>query len=174
MKKTRIITIICIALLPFALSGCDAFRRIAGRPTSKDIIAKKVQIELEEYAHRRRMDSLKTAQQQITDSLAVLDSIRNSKSSLVEGRLLSDAARASLSHRYYIVIGAFSSADNAKKLADRVVQAGFEASLIEYRNGFTAVGVCPADRLQTVYESLKRIRGEKFCPADAWILDNKQ
>lgn len=171
MKKIRIILLAVVSLL--VLSGCDSFRKLAGRPTSADIEAKRQLIEREELAHKARLDSLKAVHQSITDSLAVLDSIRMNRSSLVEARQLTESAKSSLSHRYYIVIGSFSSIENAEKLLGRAEQAGYEAELIAYRNGFTAVGVCPSNTLQKVFESLKKVRTESFCPADAWILDNK-
>ena len=43
----------------------------------------------------------------------------------------------------------------------------------EITNGFTAVGCCPSDNLTEVYASLRKLREEDFCPADAWILNNE-
>lgn len=169
MIRTILLAVVSLLIL----SGCDSFRRLAGRPTSADIEAKRQLIEREELAHKARLDSLKAVHQSITDSLAVLDSIRMNRSSLVEARQLTESAKSSLSHRYYIVIGSFSSIGNAAKLSERAEKAGYEAELISYRNGFTAVGVCPSNTLQKVFESLKKVRTESFCPADAWILDNK-
>lgn len=62
---------------------------------------------MEQKAHNDRIDSLKTVQRQLSDSLATLDSIRILNSSLVEARQLSDEERSRLPHAYYIVVGAF-------------------------------------------------------------------
>ena len=111
-------------------------------------------------------------QRQLSDSLATLDSIRILNSSLVEARQLSDEERSRLPHAYYIVVGAFSNQDNARKFSENANLSGYPATMIRYRNGFTAVGVCPSDRLTDAYHSLKQVRESGFCP-DAWILNNR-
>ena len=51
------------------LQGCDAFRRLAGRPTSDEIAAKQEVIQREEAAHQARMDSLSRIEKAKADSL---------------------------------------------------------------------------------------------------------
>lgn len=155
------------------LSGCDLFRKMAGRPTSAEIEAKRVYIEQQQAGHRSRLDSLKLMQRQISDSLEILDSIRAMKSSVVEAKQLPEEVRRSLPCRYYVVVGAFGNADNATKCAERAESAGYPATKIRYRNGFTAIGVCPSDMLPDAFASLRVIRDTGFC-ADAWILDNSR
>jgi hypothetical protein len=36
-----------------------------------------------------------------------------------------------------------------------------------------AVGAAPSDNLKDAYASLKKLRAEKFCPSDVWILVNE-
>lgn len=169
MNRLSVIVLLVLALT--LLSGCDLFRKMAGRPTSEQIEAKRIYIEQQEKGHRGRLDSLKLMQKQISDSLEILDSIRAIRSSLVEARQLSDEVRASLKNRYYVIVGAFGNADNATKCLEKAQQAGYTGVKIRYRNGFTAVGVCPSDVLQEAFASLCMIRDSGFC-ADAWILDN--
>lgn len=169
MNRLSVIVLLVLAL-PL-LNGCDLFRKMAGRPTSAEIEAKRLYIEQQESGHRSRLDSLEEMQKQISDSLAVLDSIRAIKSSIVEVRQLSDETRASLKYRYYVVVGTFGNADNAAKRMKSAEQAGYSAVNIRYRNGFTAVGVRPSDSLPEVFASLRTIRDGGFCP-DAWILEN--
>lgn len=169
MKKLPVIALLAASL--FVFSSCDLFRKMAGRPTSKDIEAKRLLIEKEELAHQNRMDSLKTMQEYIADSLAVLDSIRLSEGALVEARQLSEETKAALRYRYYIIVGAFGKPENAGNHAEAARKAGYEASLISYKNGYTAVGICPSDKITDAYDSLRKVRESGFCP-DAWILDN--
>lgn len=154
------------------LASCDLFRMLASRPTSADIERRRAAMEMEQEAHNGRLDSLKMVQEQISDSLAVLDSIRMMNSSLVEARQLSAEERGRLEHAYYIIVGAFGNPDNASKFAASAEKEGYGATMIRYRNGFTAVGVCPSDKLAEAYQALRQVRQSGFCP-DAWILDNR-
>lgn len=165
-------SIFLLVLLSLSLSSCDLFRKIAGRPTSADIEKKRSALEMEQKAHNDRLDSLKLLQTQISDSLAALDSIRLQGSSVVEARQLTDQEKSRLPYSYYVIVGAFGNPENAGRFAQQASEAGYPSTLIRYRNGFTAVGVCPTDRIVDAYESLKTVRQSGFCP-DAWILNNR-
>ena len=170
LSKTAVTAALCAAVM--LLGGCDFFRRAAGRPTSADIAAKRDAIERETMAHEARMDSLRRVRKQMTDSLAVLDSIKNFSNSVVAARQLKAESKAGLEARYYVIVGSFSKVGNARSFADKVSATGYPATLIAYKNGFTAVGICPSDNLQEVYASLKKVSKEAFCPKGAWILNN--
>lgn len=170
MRKIRIIFLLCLTL-PL-LSGCDFFRKLAGRPTSEQIEQKRAMIEMELQAHQGRLDSLDAVQQQLSDSLALLDSIRLSDDALVEVRQIAEQSRNTLEYRYYVIVGAFGNRENAVRFAGEIGEKGYSAELISYVNGFTAVGICPSDRLAEVYASLREVRDGGICP-DAWILDNQ-
>ena len=165
-------SIFLLVLLSLSLSSCDLFRKIAGRPTSADIEKKRSALEMEQKAHNDRLDSLKLLQTQISDSLAALDSIRLQGSSIVEARQLTDQEKSRLPYSYYVIVGAFGNPENAGRFAQQASEAGYPSTLIRYHNGFTAVGVCPTDRIVDAYESLKAVRQSGFCP-DAWILNNR-
>jgi len=171
MRKILVITALAVSVC--LLGGCDFFRQLVGRPTSKDIRAKQERIERETLQHQQRLDSLKLVQKQISDSLATLDSLRDAKESLISTRQLSAGGKYDIPFRYYVMIGSFSSPDNATRQAARAEEAGYPATLIPFRNGFTAVGCCPSDNLTEVFASLRKLRAESFCPADAWILNNE-
>lgn len=168
----QIHSIFLLILLSLSLCSCDLFRKIAGRPTSADIEKKRSALEMEQKAHNDRLDSLKLVQTQISDSLAALDSIRMQGSSIVEARQLTDQEKSMLPYSYYVIVGAFGNPENAERFAAQASDAGYPSTLIRYRNGFTAVGVCPSDRIVDAYESLKSVRESGFCP-DAWILNNR-
>ena len=172
MKKLfAIASFVAVLLL---LSGCDFFRKVAGRPTSDEIEAKRQLILEEEKAHEARLEELKLVQKQISDSLAVMDSIRFTKTMLIGGGQLAEGSSASLEYRYYVIVGAFSARENAAALVSRATSAGYQAHLISYRNGFTAVGINPSNSISGAYAALRKVVKEPFCPADAWILDKEQ
>lgn len=155
------------------LCGCDSFRRLAGRPTSEDIAAKKEFIEAEKAAHRARLDSLRRVEKALADSLALLDEIKASKIIILTTANIGGAASAHLSKRYYVVIGTFGDKANALGLAGKAEAAGYSTVLIPYRNAFTSVGVGGTDSLAEAWATLGKVSGEKFCPVDVWVLVNE-
>ena len=159
---------LCVAVV----SGCDFLRRLAGRPTSADIDAKREQIRLEQAAHQARLDSLKRIEKAAADSLEMLDRIKESGEMMLPVSTLRRADAMKLTHRYYIVVGAFSDASNAAWLADRIERSGFEVVKIPYGNGFTAVGAAGTDSLAGLWDNLGKVRAAEFCPKDVWILVN--
>ena len=174
MKIIKVIAALLVSIC--LLGGCDFFRQLAGRPTSQDIERKRVLLEQEAVRLRRQEDSLRVVREREqerlrleADSLAALEEVRSSGVKVVPStRVVS--ARAELDSQYYVVIGAFSMAELAKRQASRAEDAGYTALQIPFRNGLTAVGACPSDRLSEALASLKKLRGESFCPAEAWIL----
>lgn len=171
MRKAIVLTALAASVC--LLGGCDFFRQLAGRPTSEDIEAKRLRIEQEVAEHQRRLDSLQAVEKQVSDSLATLDSLRADKQTLISSKQLASGGKYSLPYRYYVVVGSFGYPDNARRQAARVEDAGFAATLIPFKNGFTSVGICPSNSLNEVYASLKKLRSEPFCPVDAWILKNE-
>lgn len=166
--------LISAALVVMLFSGCDAFRRLAGRPTSADIEAKRTEIALQ--AARRKQayeDSLQKAEKMKADSLAVLDSLAAKKGSLLETSSMGGLVSSDLEHTYYIVIGSFMDNANAEYMGRQVQPYGYEAEMISFRNGYTAVGLCPSDDIVSAFRNLKKVQQEAFCPEDVWILVNK-
>ncbi len=172
MRKSVILLMLAAVL---TVTGCDFFRVMAGRPTSKDIDAKRIRImKAEEAALQARLDSIRRVEEKIvSDSLSALDSLT------ARGVVMSDVSRLgglveeNSRARYCIMIGAFRDKDNARKLASKAEDAGFSAELMECRSGMIAVGVCPSDRIAQTFEDFKRLRQEAFCPKDSWILLNE-
>ena len=171
MRKAFVI--VALAASVCLLGGCDFFRQLAGRPTSRDIEAKKVQIEREAEEHQRQLDSLKAVEKQVSDSLATLDSLRNDKESIISTKQLAQGGKYRLPYRYYVMIGSFGYPENAQRQAAKAEKAGYPATLIPFKNGFTSVAICPSNSLTEVYASLKKLRSEAFCPIDARILNNE-
>lgn len=173
MKKALVLLVFAFAVT--LVTGCDFLRSIIGRPTSDQIEAKRALVEKAEGARQAVIDSLKSVQQKgVADSLAVLDSLAKLNSTILEGRQVSEDVKSTLGNRYFIIIGSFYTKENADRLCAAARNKGYNATLINYKNGFTAVGLNPSDKLVDVYESLVNIKQEEFCPADVWILDIKR
>lgn len=171
MKKTLILL---LAMSVFALSGCDMFRRLAGRPTAEELDAIRMEKMLQEEAlHQARIDSLKRVEKAISDSIAVLDSIRQMHGTILNPSDIGGLFTTKLNSRYYIVVGAFKSRSNAETLLTTVRDAGYTPVLISFRNGFNAIGISPAEDLVSAFRELKRVKEEDFCPEDVWILVNE-
>lgn len=167
MRKS--ILLLLLALLPL-LVGCDAFRRLAGRPTSTEIAAMRQELQLrQEAARQARQDSIRKAkadsilrrEQAIADSLAAAQGAPKT----------TPAPAAAYAFQYTIITGSFKESANAETLKKQVREAGYEADVIRYKNMY-AVSVCPSDDYAYVKERLEKLRNEPF-GGGAWILRTK-
>lgn len=155
------------------LTGCDAFRSLAGKPTSSDISQKKAAIEAEHNSHQARIDSLRKVEKALADSLAVMDSLKQACGTILNPSAMGGLFTTKLDYRYYVVIGAFARRANAESLLVKASDAGYIATLISFRNGLNAVGLSQTDHLEKAFAALKKIKAEPFCPSDVWILVNE-
>ena len=155
--KNAFLTIAVMTLVAIAVTGCDFFRRLAGRPDSEWIEAKAEAIRQEEEALRIRQDSLERARKAEADSLAAADSVR----------------LANHRYRFCVILGSFSSKENAERYVEEIAAKGYKGELLTFRNS-TAVGVCPTDDEEQAKKSLSELQRQDFCPNGAWILERKQ
>lgn len=155
--KNAFLTIAVMTLVATAVTGCDFFRRLAGRPDSEWIEAKAEAIRQEEEALRIRLDSLEKARKAEADSLAAADSVR----------------LANHRYRFCVILGSFSSKENAERYVEEIAAKGYKGELLTFRNS-TAVGVCPTDDEEQAKKSLSELQRQDFCPNGAWILERKQ
>ena len=171
MKK---IMIVLMGLSLFAVTGCDFFRQLAGRPTSADIEAKRLEILIaEQQAAQARLDSLMKQQQIAKDSLAALDSIAQYGGTILNPAKLGGLFATRLEARYYVIVGAFRVRANAENLLQKAKTAGYEPALISFNTGLIAVGLCPCSNVVDAKDALKKVKTEKFCPKDVWVLLNE-
>ena len=155
--KNAFLTIAVMTLVATTVTGCDFFRRLAGRPDSEWIEAKAEAIRQEEEALRIRQDSLEKARKAEADSLAAADSVR----------------LANHRYRFCVILGSFSSKENAERYVEEIAAKGYKCELLTFRNS-TAVGVCPTDDEAQAKKSLEELQRQDFCPKGAWILERKQ
>ena len=162
------------ALSLLTLGGCDMFRRLAGRPTAKELEQIKMEMLLRQEAQQvARIDSLRRVEKALSDSIAVLDSIRQLHGTILNPSEIGGLFTTRLDFRYYIVVGAFKDRANAENLLSEVREKGYSPVLINFRNGFNAIAISPSDDLHAVFHALKKVREEPFCPDDVWILVNE-
>lgn len=183
----RFLSVSALLMMLFCVSSCDFFRVVAGRPTSREINARKAQMELlaqEEQQARQLADSMAylAVLAEIRDSIARADSLAQQ-----EALALEDASYVApvmvinvstmvkkvpqLKGRYYVIVGTFSEKETLDKTLASIESAGYESQTISvFRNTMTAVCVCPSRSLKEVSEAYKKVIKEKFCPKDAYIL----
>lgn len=161
----------CVALLWLALMvcSCDFFRSLAGRPTSGDIDRIRTERSLQEAREQAVRDSLEREERNSVRIAAYSDSLRNSDIVIMTLERVHSINASDFPHRYYIMIGSFSSEENADNLVGKVSAAGYEAVKMTSVNGRYLVAVNPSDDPEEVYHSVNKLKKEAFCPADVWI-----
>lgn len=180
--------IIFLLLILSTVSGCDFFRKVAGRPTSSDIQEKKILVERDKAEkaaaaqEQARLDSLAEIERQAAlaeeaarkDSLAALDFLSQEKCLILPPSTLKGLASGELSHRYHIMMGSFKDEANADKLMMQIRnKSELEPVKMYFRNKRVAVGVCPCNKVTELVEVLDEVKTYPFCPKDAWILVNE-
>jgi hypothetical protein len=186
MKRTYIFALIALMLI---VSGCDFFRKVAGRPTSADIEAKRVAIHQDKVQkaelarEQARLDSLEAENERIRiaqeaaarDSLAACDALKKKRCFLYDLSSFKGLKSGALEHRYYVVIGSFRKEVNADwyvSMASKV--PGMNPVKIYFKNNMIAVGVSPRDKIADLPSVFDEVRKKSFCPKDAWVLVNEQ
>lgn len=172
-KSIALILLVAVALLA---GGCDFFRTVAGRPTSEDIAAKRLIIEETIARQKAYDDSVAAVQRRIrkaeADSIAAVAAFEGAGVKMYHASQIHSFDASSLSSRYYMVVGTFSSKTNAQAMLQRTVNAGLESEIISYKKGTSAVVVCPNNRIKDMLASFSCVCQLPFCPSDAWILVN--
>lgn len=169
MKKSSLLLVL---LTLTVITGCDFLRAVAGRPLSRDIEKKRIEIiKAEEEALQARIDSIRTAGEKVVaDSLAAMDSLASYGVMISGPDRLGGLAGTELLCRYYIIVGAFRESSNARKLFDAAYDKGFHPVLVSCRSGMVAVALCPSDRIAEIEASYRQLRQDPICPKEAWIL----
>ena len=173
-------TLACVMLaLILSVSSCDLFRKMVGRPTSKDIAELKVRIDAEQReASAKKEAELQAVRDSVEafrrDSLAMAEAVSRREFVVAGTDLISGSAKQALPGRYLTVIGAFREDANAGKLAAAAQAKGHEVVIIRYCNGCMAVALDPEDELIDAYRAFQRAKEDGVCPKDAWVMDTNQ
>ncbi len=174
-NSVRIILVLFAAAL--LCSGCDFLRSIAGRPTSEDIAKKRALIEaVEAQRAQHRADSLKAvaaARKREKDSLAALQSLAQLSVKVIPSSSLGGVKTPeNVAKGYSVIVGSFKSLPNAERMAEKARSYGFPPVVLHLGSGMCAVSICPCGTISEIALAFEKIKDEKFCPKDAWILFN--
>ena len=176
MKKSYILLALVVLM---TVTGCDFFRKLAGRPTSDVIEIKRQEMvaDLELKAARQKAveDSLAIVAKNEADSIEACRYIKENGvrlySSASLGGVAQDDATEGYVGQYRVIVGSFKDKANAQKKLAQVEQAGeFGSHFIRMRNGMIAVATCPVDQIQNALAGLKELQRLGVCPEDGWIL----
>ena len=176
MKKSYILL---AAVVMMTVTGCDFFRKLAGRPTSDVIEVKRQEMmaDLEAKAARQKAveDSLALVAKNEADSIEACRYIKENGvriyTSTGLGGLVEDELPSEWYGCYRVIVGSFRDKDNAQKKLEQIAEAGdFAPHFIRMRNGMIAVGTCPVNQIQNALTGMKELQSVEVCPGDAWIL----
>jgi len=144
MKPIRIVTILLAASLLF--SGCDFFRSILGKPTSKEIEAARIEQEAAEAARR---DSIARAEEQ--------------------ARLAAEAAARPVYSNYYLIMVCYQIPANAQRLKAKLEAKGYDVAELRFKNGYDVVAIQGSETFREAYRHWYTMleRGDE--PYDMWI-----
>ena len=181
MCNMKGLTLSVVIISAFLLTGCDFFRTLAGRPTSKDIdakqltalLAEKAELEAANKSLEAKYEMISNELQAFKDSLNALDSISQYGGTVLNPTTLGGLFSTKLEARYYVIVGAFKYRSNAEALLKTAQKSGYKPALISFRNGRMAVGLCPSNNIKEAFEGLKMVKQESFCPSDVWVLRNE-
>lgn len=200
MRKAIIIAAFAVTVC--LLGGCDFFRVLAGRPTSREIEAKRALILAQdplaqqsvtdttrsvselpasdegttaprtepqtEPATEKRTEQTPPAGTKSRAPLTLPEKLGDTK---IYTRKAATFSQPGPEYRFYVMVGTFSTRENAVKQASKAEAVGFTTALLPFSSGLTAVGVCPTDDFEVVRDAVEKIRAQSFCPKDAWILN---
>lgn len=179
MRKLLIVSsfLVCIMLA----GSCDFVRKVAGRPTSVEIAAKKEYIQKKAELERQAVqDSINRALaesklEEEADSAYVNPEVV--KRILESGRKVQPSEKirfyrqGSLANGIYLVIGAFRETRNIDALVRTISDAGYSAVAVPASNSLTIIAIRLPNGADEAMNVLDTLEMQPFCPSEAWILD---
>jgi|GEM_PF-272417 len=190
----RFLILVALLSVTMVVTGCDFFRVLAGRPTSKEIEAKRAEIlrsaqddkvvaqDDKDSVPQQDQDSVQVAKPETAASERRDDGQRPHSAAAEQSEARMDAAvpvrpagsTSGEKKRFYVIMGAFSSRENAEKYAERIKSFGYEPEFFGFTEGRTAVGVGGTDDPEEAKAFMRELKGQDFCPEGVWILDRKK
>ena len=166
--RTVINLVAVLASVAVLVTGCDFFRRLAGRPTSDIIEALREASLAKDAAPAQDTVAMETA----TDTLVAAEPQVETESPVKTDP--KTEPKVDSKKRFYVVVASFSNPDNARKSLERMKERGYPGDLISAKGGYTVVGICGTDDEQEAKESLKQLQRQDFCPKGVWIIDRNK
>ncbi|MBO6169137.1 MAG: SPOR domain-containing protein [Bacteroidales bacterium] len=171
MKKVRLL--LSLLLLLCMLSSCDFVRRMAERPDSAWIRAKKERIELSarmrDSLELVRKDSVLRAERAYADSLHAVDSLLKA-GKLRKASEVSSIPESWLDARWGVVVGAFSNESNAEKLAAKYGAEGYRTRIFRTRYGLNILLVAPSSNIADAMKAFREVKRLPFASKESWMI----
>lgn len=155
----RLVPALLMAALLF--TGCDFFRSIVGKPTSKDLERMKIEAAEKAARQKRQQDSLKAAQ--------AVQLEREMYEAAARKYLLDESAG-----KYHVIIGSYKLQDNASKMFARLENGGYSPRYVMFENGFYGVSVAGYDNMREARKTMYDVMELAYCPEDVWVYDVAQ
>lgn len=179
MKRIMILGVFALSLL--LSGGCDFLRTVAGRPTSTELQSKRAAIAVREMEEREAearerhvRDSLAAVEKHRTDSVAAETFFKESRVSRLRTGSFPGLLTDGFPQKYCIILAGFSQPQNAEQFSAKLKEAGYTPLILHYVRGTRSmVGIDPTDDPAALRATYEKVRAEKFCPRDAWILVNE-
>ena len=113
----------------------------------------------------------------MADSLAaletyLLDSLAQTRGTILNPSKMGGLFTTKLESKYYIIVGAFRGRSYAERKLTSCKEAGYTGTIISFRNGLLAVGVCPSNDLNESLKTLKLMRGTGDSPLLGTVQDS--
>lgn len=157
MKAFRLISTLMVALM--LVTGCDFFRSLVGKPTSKELEQMKREA-VEQARKQRQLDSINKAKALALEQAKAAEENKN---------LLDESAG-----RYHVILGSFKVEGNAEKMYALLEKNGYTPMVILFNNGFEVVSVAAYNNYRDALKAMNDVMEYEFCPEDVWIYDIKQ
>lgn len=155
MRTVRLISVLMVSVLLF--TGCDFFRSMVGKPTSKDM-------------ERMRLEAQKEAQKKREQ-----DSIARVNAMLAEQqRLLEEQNSLANTGRFHVVMGSFKVPSNAENMKSSLEEKGYSPRIIQFNNGFSVVSAASFDKYRDALWEMDELIELEICPDDIWVYDRNQ
>ncbi len=156
-KSIKFLPALLIAAVLF--TGCDFFRSLVGKPTSKDI-------------EKMKQEALIKARQQ-----RQLDSINKAKALELEAARIAAENEGRLDEslgRYHVILGSFKVDGNAAKFLERLEKDGYTPRAFKFNNGFDLVSVGVYNNYREALKAMNDVLEYEKCPEDVWVYDINQ
>ena len=125
MKAFRLISTLMVALM--LVTGCDFFRSLVGKPTSKELEQMKREA-VEQARKQRQLDSINKAKALALEQAKAAEENKN---------LLDESAG-----RYHVILGSFKVEGNAEKMYALLEKNGYTPRVILFNGSTTSGRTC--------------------------------
>ena len=187
----RFLPVCILFVFAASLSSCDFLRKMAGRPTSTELVLleqKRDSMEIERrLKHKRRSAEVQPAQADSAafpvatvpsaakpadknSDAAQIQALKDASGSLYLRSLSRFKGSAQANELFYVIAGTFKDAENAARFCHRLQVDFPQAQILTLGNGYTLTAVYATGRADDALSFLSEHKGA--LPSEAWVLIN--